>query len=342
VSEPAVGIAAASLTGGGAERQAALWATALAAAGREVRVLSLLETAHCYELPPGVSVETLGKASARDTIAAVHAVRRLADAVDIVIAFQPYVGLLCLLARISTPWMLVTGDDPRFWGHTSRVPPAAYRLAFRRAAAASAPSDGLVELHRRLGIEPRGPFLTIPNAVPDAAYAEPATERTAVLFVGRLVPEKRPLLAVEAARLSGLPLTILGQGPLADRCDGARLMPFTSTPWEVYAAHRVLLLTSRYETFANVIAESLAAGTPAVAIDCDFGPREIIGGAAYSALVDDDPRALAAALRVVATRPPSAQEQAECHRIAARYRLDAVAPAMFEALDGLASCPAGI
>jgi glycosyltransferase involved in cell wall biosynthesis len=340
VPEPVVGIAAASLTGGGAERQAALWATALAAAGREVRVLTLLRTPNRYELPSNVSVETLGKTSAGDTFASVHAVRRLARSVDVVVAFQPYMGLLCMLARTSTPWMIVTGDDPRFWGHTSHVPAAAYRLTFRRAAAASAPTHGLVELYRQLHIGPSGPFLTIPNAVPDAAYTEPATERAGVLFVGRLVPEKRPLLAVEAARLSGLPLTILGEGPLAARCGGgARLMPFTSTPWDVYAQHRVLVLTSRYETFANVIAESLAAGTPAVAVDCDYGPREIIGGADYSVLVDDDPHALAAALKTVATRAPSAQERAECDRIAARYRLDALAPAFLGAIDALATGP---
>lgn len=337
--EPAVGIAVASLTGGGAERQAALWATALAAAGREVRVLSLLRTPNRYELPSNVPVETLGKTSVGDTVTAVRAVRRLASSVDVVVAFQPYLGLLCMLARTSTPWMIVTGDDPRFWGHTSHVPAAAYRLAFRRAAAASAPTGGLVELYRQLHIEPRGPFLTIPNAVPDAAYTEPTADRTRVLFVGRLVPEKRPLLAVEAARLSGLPLTILGDGPLAARCDGARLLPFTSTPWDVYAAHRVLVLTSRYETFANVIAESLAAGTPAVAVDCDYGPREIIGGAEYSALVDDDPHAVAAALKTVAARAPSAQERAECDRIAARYRLEALAPAFVGAIDALANDP---
>jgi glycosyltransferase involved in cell wall biosynthesis len=336
MSESSVGIVVASLTGGGAERQAALWATALAESGREVRVLSLLRTANRYDLPCDVSVEILGKAAAKDGLAAVRAVRRLAREVDVLVAFQPYVGVLCALARTATPWLIVTGDHPRFWGDTSRVPAAVYTAAFRRATAASAPSDGLVALHRHLAITPRGPFFTIPNAVPDAAYVQPAEARAGVLFVGRLVPEKRPLLAIEAAGRSGLPITLLGDGPLRDRCEGGRIAPFTPRPWDVYARHRVLVLTSRYETFANVIAESLAAGTPAVSVDCDFGPREIIGGAAYSALVPAEPAAIAAALTDVAQRVPSAAERAECERIASRFGLAALTPQIVDAVEATA------
>ena len=114
-----------------------------------------------------------------------------------------------------------------------------------------------------------------------------------------------------------------------------RLVPFTRDPWPFYAQHRVLVLTSHYEAFANAIVESLAAGTPVVSVDCDFGPREILADARYSVLVDDTVDAVSAGLVAVDGRERSAAEAAECHAIAARYRRDVLGPAIADALRGV-------
>ena len=335
-----VGIAAVSLSRGGAERVAAEWAAAAHGAGADVRVFAVESGAAPYALPGGVGVTVAGKTSRLHTWRVVRSLRRFASECDVVAAFQPYLGVLCWSARLRSPWVLVTGQDPRHIRDTSGVPRFLHRIAFHRAAAAAAPSRGLIDCYEESGLHPGGPWRHIPNAVPERAFAGGHPPGEGVLWVGRLVPEKRPLLALRAAAAAGLPITFLGDGPLRGELfqqarqlgvtGSVRLLGFTPDPWSVYAAHRVLLLTSRYETFGNVIAESLAAGRPVVSVDCDFGPREILAGARHSALVPDDVDALATALREVHDGAAEAVE--ECHALAARYRPDAVAPLVAELL----------
>ncbi len=337
-----IGIAAISLASGGAERQAALWAEAVAACGAEVLVLSLERSAQRYPLPPGARLLTVGKTSRRDTLNGLRHMRKLAESCDVVAAFQPYMGLLCL-ASGARPYIIVSGQDPRRFGDTSRMPPWALRAAFTRAAAITVPSEGLIECHRQMGFAPGGPWLHVPNIVDEAAFRDPAAEREGVLCVGRLFESKRPLLAMRAAIAAGQSITFLGDGPMREEIaeearrlgagDRVHLSGFHPRPWEFYARHRVLLLTSTYETFANVIVEGLAAGMPVVSVDCDFGPREILRGARFSHLVGDDADGIADAVRQVAERPVTEEETRECQAIAGRYRRSVLQPQIVAALE---------
>ena len=336
-----IGVAAISLASGGAERQAALWAEAVAACGAEVRVLSLEESPQRYPLPPNARLLTVGKTSRRDTLRGLRHVRKLGDSCDVVAAFQPYMGLLCLVSG-ARPYIIVSGQDPRRFGDTSRMPPRALRAAFTRASAVTVPSEGLIECHREMGFAPRGPWMHVPNIVDEAAFRDPEPEREGVLCVGRLFASKRPLLAMRAAMDAGQSITFLGDGPMRDEIvdearrmgaeDRVHLPGFHPRPWEFYARHRVLLLTSTYETFANVVVEGLAAGMPVVSVDCDFGPREILSDARFSVLVGEDADEIAVALRGVAERPVSEEETAECHAIAGRYRRSVLEPKIVAAL----------
>ena len=266
---------------------------------------------------------------------------------DVVVAFQAYAGVLCLLGAVSAPWLLVVGDVPGFHWRDPRVrggmPEWLIRRAFRRAAAASVPGRGLADSYRALGVRARR-WATVPNMVPDESFVEGGSERAGALFVGRLVPEKGPLLAVEAAASAGVPLTIHGTGPLAPEIDrlarelGAdvELAGFTTDLPEVYGRHRVLLNASQVESFGNVIVESLAARTPVVAGNCDFGPREILRGARFSHVVARSAPELAAALREVVARPRGDDEAAECLAIARRYAPGAVLPEIEELLAAVA------
>jgi glycosyltransferase involved in cell wall biosynthesis len=337
-----VALLANSLGRGGAERQAVLWAQALGDRGHEVTLAAFERASSEYAKPPSAAVRYFDKAHRFDT-RVVREVRALSKAVDVVVAVQPYPAVVVALSHCPTPWLVRTGTDPRLWLSYSRVPKRVIRLAFARASVACAPSRGLVEYHEREGIMPKGSWMTVPNIVDERAFAGDSASREGLLFMGRLAPQKDPLLAVDASLATGASLTMVGEGPLkaaaserllrAGREDLVRFVPFTPDPWAFYAHHRALVLTSRLEPFGLVIVESLAAGTPVVAVDCDFGPREILAGAAYSALVHRDPVSVAQALSVVLARRYGREEEDECHAIANRYRASEVAPAIERALE---------
>lgn len=337
-----VGILASSLSRGGAERQAALWATACRGMGAEVEVLALNRSGEEYALPGDVRVRSAAKRGRLDLARVAGAVRALARRVDVLAAFQPYTALFCAVQRLPVPWLLVTGEDPRRFRDTSRVPARALGAAVRRASLRVAPTAGLVDCHRALGLGLEG-WEVVPNvAATEAFAADPDAREARILWVGRLVPEKDPLLAVAAARQAGLPLTVLGEGPLAraiDReADGdVTLRPFTPAPWDLYRRHRALLLTSQYEAFGNVIVEALAAGTPVVAGDCDFGPREILRGLRSSRVVARDAAALACGLREVAGAPATPEVGDESRARAEAFSLAALAPRILEVVERAAS-----
>jgi glycosyltransferase involved in cell wall biosynthesis len=183
----------------------------------------------------------------------------------------------------------------------------------------------------------------VPNIVDRHAFVPANGPRDGALFVGRLEAVKNPELAVEAARAAGARLTIAGEGSLEETLreslsevsngSAVELHGFIAQPWELYGRHRVLLVTSRYESFGNMIVESLAAGTPVVSVDCDFGPRELLTGARYSHLSAPDPRCLGDLLREVLSRPYTEAERSECLAIASDYRPDALTPVIADSIE---------
>jgi glycosyltransferase involved in cell wall biosynthesis len=340
-----IGILTESFGGGGAERQAAIWARLCAEWGHELTAITVKETANSVALPQ-MRVVSVPKARAADLGSIAWRLRKLRGEVDALIAFEPYLGFCCALAHLDRPWMLVTGKVPQQLLSDSRLPRRVYRWAFDRAAVVAAPSRGMIEAHREIGLRPTKPWTLIPNVAQSDAYLESTSEREGVLFVGRLAAVKNPLLAVESAAAVPAPLTMLaGKGelwPEVERAVAARngkpsveILRFTGEPWGTYARHRVLVVTSRFESFGNVIIESLAAGTPVVSVDCDFGPREIIGAASFSHLVEPSVKAISEALSTVIDRPYGKAEEAECRAIADRYRAEAVAPLIADAVERL-------
>jgi glycosyltransferase involved in cell wall biosynthesis len=328
---------------GGAERQAALWAEACLTIGHEPVVAVLDPLSHEYDVPDSVEVVHVGKSGATDLPRVARRVREIARDSDLLVAFQSYPALCCALARSDRPWIVVAGNDPRRWRDTSRFPASVFRWAFGRAALGSAPTHGIATCHKQLGARPRNGWLVVPNIVDRRAFVAVDGSKRDALFVGRLEAVKNPQLAVEAAAAAGAPLTIAGEGSLEEsleewlreRGEGTEvsLRGFVERPWDLYASHRVLLVTSRYESFGNMIVESLAAGTPVVSVDCDFGPSELIAGARYSHLSAPDPLQLGELLREVLARPYTDGEREECVEIAAKYRLEAIAPLIQLAIE---------
>jgi glycosyltransferase involved in cell wall biosynthesis len=329
---------------GGAERQAVLWAETCADLGHEPVVTVLDPLHHEYDLADSIELCHIGKAGATDLPRIARRVRDIARDCDLLIAFQSYPALCCALARPRCPWIVVAGNDPRHWRHTSRVPASVFRWAFGRATIGSAPTRGIATCHTKVGATPREGWMVVPNIVDREAFVAGNGSKSGALFVGRLETVKNPRLAVEAAAAADATLTIAGEGSLEqplrewlrERNGGTNvnLRGFVDRPWELYASHRVLLVTSRYESFGNMIVESLAAGTPVVSVDCDYGPPELIAEARYSHLGEPDPKRLGKLLRGVLERPYTDAEREECHEIASRYRPEAVRPLIAIAIQG--------
>ena len=133
---------------------------------------------------------------------------------------------------------------------------------------------------QRLGAEPV-----------DHPWLQPG-EPPVVLNVARLAPQKdQPLLLdafAKAAMQRDLRLIILGEGPdearLALRrraealgvADRVEILEFDPNPYRFMTRAAVFVLSSRWEGFGIVLAESMACGCPVVSTDCRYGPREIL------------------------------------------------------------------
>lgn len=131
-----------------------------------------------------------------------------------------------------------------------------------------------------------------------------------ILTAGRLVPDKDVAGIVRAfARVASrrpLRLAVLGEGPErpaimaeAERlgvADCVHLPGYVAEPWAFYRRAACFVTASRLESFSMVVAEALSYGLPVVACDSP-GPREVLDGGRYGALVPPgDEAALAAAI----------------------------------------------
>lgn len=162
-----------------------------------------------------------------------------------------------------------------------------------------------------------------------------------VLGVGRLVPQKNFELLINAfaefAAGSSARLVLLGDGPLKadlqqqiDRLGlsgRAAILPIDINPWRYMARAKVLVLSSLFEGFGNVLVEAMATGTPVVSVDCPDGPADILGHGKWGRLVPSgDAKALAAAIVDTLADPgDSRSRQARAleysaQSIAVRYR----------------------
>ncbi len=121
-------------------------------------------------------------------------------------------------------------------------------------------------------------------------YSLPA-EPWKLIFIGRLRPEKGLEFLISAMdilnkRGKNFQLRILGEGPLNNRFqeeviakkmgDKIFFEGFREDFSSYLAGSDLLLLTSIYEGFPNVLLHAHAHGIPVVSFDTPFGPKEII------------------------------------------------------------------
>jgi glycosyltransferase involved in cell wall biosynthesis len=125
-----------------------------------------------------------------------------------------------------------------------------------------------------------------------------------VLFVGQVVRHKRVEVAIEAARLAGRPIKVVGDGPDLERLreshrgEAVEFLGSVSdgSLADLYA-RAMALIVPNVEEFGIAAVEAQAAGRPVVAVG-EGGVRETVIDGETGVLVDgDDAAALAAPIR---------------------------------------------
>ena len=196
------------------------------------------------------------------------------------------------------------------------------RLLYPFADSIVAVSNGVAnDLAKRLGTE-RIRIKTIYNPIITEGFAARVNEeplqkygfhngRPTVVYVGRISPEKRldvALAAVEKLQaVMPLNFLVIGDGPgmaeLRERVNRKKLEEycfiagFIENPSPLIAASDVLVLTSDFEGFGNVLVEAMGCGTQVISTNCPFGPEEILGNNQYGQLIpQNDPDSLVSAI----------------------------------------------
>ncbi|HWZ35842.1 MAG TPA: glycosyltransferase family 4 protein [Mucilaginibacter sp.] len=159
----------------------------------------------------------------------------------------------------------------------------------------------------------------IPNAV--TQFPQPTTTqvhpRRFVLGVGRLAFVKGFDILIDAFALlqnPGVDLLIVGDGEeriaLEAQCHNLGLQDrvfFTgakSNVQDYYSQAELFVLPSRNEGYPNALIEAMSFGCACVAVDCDYGPREIIKNMHNGLLVpQNNSDALAAGMNDILTNP---------------------------------------
>lgn len=352
-----------SLSVGGAERFASNLVTALGRR-RFAPALCLVTERSTYPLPDDVPVTTLGYRGLWDLPRALLGLRRLIAAQSPDVVLSNVVSTNCLtggalrgLGR-RPPWVARIGmapgvGEPRHQQIWSR---AVYPLA--RVCVVNA--ERMREPFERFYPGTAGRCVSIPNptdfAAIDRLAAEPPARRRGevptLLFIGRLKPQKRPDVLLEALALVRRRLEarlwLCGDGPLRAAVErrisalgleaAVEVLGFQDNPFALMRQAELMVLTSDFEGLPNALIEAQGLGLPAVATRCRFGPDEIVEDGVTGRLVETGDaegtaRAIVDILGDSERRERMAQAAAE--RARRRYDLPRVMPRWEELLAAL-------
>ena len=304
--------------GGGPERDAIFLCNALAAQGRRVAIVVLRGEGPLRAfVDPAVRIVVVGERRIRYAFSALHRTLRSLAPKVVLSSGVPSLNLVTILAVRTLPrhvrpkLVLRENSVPSMARHDpSRSNRIAYRLlrrVYRFADRIITLTDGARDDLIRLFSVPNAMVsvmrtnAVLPPAIVDRISqwdGETGREPGLIVWVGRLSAEKDPHTLLRA--VSMLPpnrpwrLAMIGDGPqrtaLEDFCRSNRIAErviFTGyvidpIGWMMRA--NVLVLSSLYEGFGNVLIEALACGTSVVCTDCPYGPREILRGGHYGTL----------------------------------------------------------
>lgn len=335
---PKVAIFAQDLADGGAERVLANIANGLVQSGVSVDLVLVRHSGkYLDQLDRGVRVVCLGTERVLKSIVALKRYLERAQP-NAMLSALPHVNIAAIIAakmaRSRTKVVVSEHSYPSYARRYSglrlirfayRIVPVAYRLADAVVAVSDGVANDLVDtfrVPRRKVYRIYNPIVTDEEILAPASVPHPWLAKGAppvVLGIGRLAPVKDfdTLIRAFAILRKSIDarLIILGEGGLRGALEQTAvklgiaedvLLPgFVSDPTLWLSRAAVFVSTSVSESFGNAIVEALACGIPVVATDCPCGPREILEGGKWGALVPvGDADAVAGALMSAIASPP--------------------------------------
>ncbi len=260
--------------------------------------------------------------------------------VDVLVTVTLHMTMLVARPRHARPWLAVEMADPRrdFFDQVQR-----FRIIKRRQLAAAyrtavplAVSEGVKEGMTAFYGTPSDRINVVPNCVDlddvDRWTSEPnpnlPEDRYHVVTVGRLQPQKGHRFLLEAVsqlvadgRLSRLHLHLLGEGVLREELEAfvrekeltnhVTFAGYVANPLAYLRRCDLFCLPSIYEGMPLALLEAMACGVPAIASDCESGPRELLLDGKLGTLVPvGEPQPLANAILEAARNPADAVSRA--------------------------------
>ena len=308
-----------SLRSGGAERVLAKLANHFATAGHDVAVLTQVSLGDDhYPIDENVTRLSLdaGTPSKNLLDAILNNLRRFTRlrrtfksfAPDHVIAFMPTASVLALAASRGLGFKVTVSErvHPPF-SEVTYIRRLAQRKLYPKAdnvvVLAQESADWVTD---QWGLEntrviPNSVSLPLPEAPPMAHPADYVPDSSPlVLFVGRMVPQKQPLLALAffstlTENHPDMRMIMVGRGPLAgELAQQIETLKLTDVVTHVehignlqafYERADIFLSTSLYEGSPNALMEAMACGCACVAFDCPTGPKYLLNNGENGFLV---------------------------------------------------------
>lgn len=316
----------------GAERMTAVIASALAARGYRVFVLSLWDHASVFPLHPAVKHHALfahRPSFKRQYASTVLGIRRFVreHGVEVLIEVDTMLTLFTMPAVLGMQVRRISWEHCHFDEDLGRRIRKAARLL---AARTCTDIVVLTERDRMRWIEALQPpcnIAHIPNPLPfPLPHAQTSRDARTVLAVGRLIKAKGFDVLLKAwrqvaQRAPDWKLLIVGEGEERGQLEVLRhqfgLEHSVSLPGvytditQAYVQSSIFCLSSRYEGFGLVLIEAMAFGLPIVSTNCDQGPRELLADHEHALVVPvEDETALADALLTLIREPAIAERLA--------------------------------
>ena len=293
-----------------------------------------------YPLPPDVPVRLLGHTGVLSVFRTIRRLRQVIDEIqpNVVVSNLAYTNIVTgeAVRRCARPprWIARVGAPPALENRGgllkfvfARWQKRVYRWVNRFVANSRGIADEMARCFPFTAgrIEVIGnptDFAWIDCMAAQAPLYQANGKGPVVISVGRLGPEKRPDLLVEAfarvhQRLPAI-LWICGDGPWRERTarqvaasglsDSVRLFGFCDNPYALMRQADLFVMTSDYEGLPNALIEAQGLGITAVSTRCPYGPGEIIAHGQTGLLVETgDAEGLARAMEELLIDPQRRQ-----------------------------------